>query len=179
MAAAHGLEVARHAVGFKVLGAELAVGRADLASDESGGFAFRPFGFDKDGIAAAALLARALAGRGESLRERVAGLERVHGRLRSGRSEADADATALAGLERLARTPPSRIGGARVSGTSTRDGVRLSFDDGFVMWRRSGTEPRVRIYAEALGERALEARLAAALRLLRRAGRVGPAKGIR
>ena len=51
------------------------------------------------------------------------------------------------------------------------DGVHLTLDDGFVMWRRSGTEPAVRIYAEARGPRQLEARLRDAERLLERAAR--------
>ena len=48
------------------------------------------------------------------------------------------------------------------------DGLRLRFDDGFAMWRVSGTEPVLRIYAEAAGLEALARRLASARRALRR-----------
>jgi phosphomannomutase len=45
--------------------------------------------------------------------------------------------------------------------------VRLALSDGFVHWRPSGTEPVIRIYAEAEDERALRARLARAAAQLR------------
>jgi len=45
-------------------------------------------------------------------------------------------------------------------------GLRLGFDDGFLMLRGSGTEPVLRVYAEAPGQRALARRLAAGRRLL-------------
>ena len=46
------------------------------------------------------------------------------------------------------------------------DGVHLALPDGFVMLRASGTEPLVRIYAEAPGPRRLARRLAAGAALL-------------
>jgi phosphomannomutase len=47
------------------------------------------------------------------------------------------------------------------------DGLRLGFDDGFLLLRASGTEPVLRLYAEAGSPRELARRLAAGARLLR------------
>ena len=50
--------------------------------------------------------------------------------------------------------------------TDLRDGVRLGFADGFLMLRASGTEPVLRLYAEAPDARALAERFAAGWGLL-------------
>ena len=53
------------------------------------------------------------------------------------------------------------------------DGLRLALDDGFAMLRMSGTEPVLRVYAEAPDPRELERRLAAAAALVDVAGADG------
>ena len=67
-----------------------------------------------------------------------------------------------AALAALPRRVPRRFDGARVLRLDRIDGVRLELEDGFVLWRASGTEPLVRAYAEAPSRRALARRLAAA-----------------
>ena len=62
-----------------------------------------------------------------------------------------------------------RLAGARVEGVGAVDGVRVALPDGFALWRVSGTEPVLRIYAEAASRAGLEARVAAARRALVRA----------
>ena len=48
------------------------------------------------------------------------------------------------------------------------DGLRLVLDDGFLLLRLSGTEPLLRVYAEAPGARRLRRRLEAGAALLPR-----------
>jgi len=50
------------------------------------------------------------------------------------------------------------------------DGLHLTLDDGFLMLRLSGTEPLLRVYAEARGPRLLRRRLLAGAALLGLAG---------
>jgi phosphomannomutase len=50
---------------------------------------------------------------------------------------------------------------------SIGDGVRLVFEDGFLYWRASGTEPAIRVYAEAPSQAALARRLRAGVARLR------------
>jgi len=171
IARAHGLAVMRRPVGFKHLAPLLLDGRADLAIDESGGFAQRGFSADKDGMRAGSLLVELVAQRGRGLGALLRELESRYGRRCARRAALPADGRVAAALRRLASTPPARVDGAAVEGVEAADGVRLALHDGFLMWRRSGTEPVVRVYAEGVGAAAAQRRLAAGARLLRRASR--------
>ncbi|MGH0037807.1 MAG: hypothetical protein ACQGVK_22485 [Myxococcota bacterium] len=172
VARSHGLEAKRHPMGFKHLSAALAAGEADAAGDESGGFAIAAMGRDKDGIASGCLLAEMLCRGGEAIAARVRRLERRHGAARCGRRALRRDGRSQAGLESLIAAPPARLGGARVRGVDLAEGLHLAFEDGFLMWRMSGTEDVIRIYGEAPGPKALARRLDLGARLLRR--RAGP-----
>jgi phosphomannomutase len=162
----HGLGVERDAVGFKHLAPALEQGRVDLAGDESGGFALRGFGYDKDGILAAGLVAELAATLGAPLRRRLAELQKRCGPCVWCCTAVAAHPRVSERLERLASDPPERIAGVAVHRVQTSDGLRLELADGFVQWRSSGTEPLIRIYAEAPHDRTLERRLRAAARLL-------------
>ncbi|UCE86924.1 MAG: hypothetical protein JSU66_04105 [Deltaproteobacteria bacterium] len=166
VATAHGLSVCRRPVGFKHLSAELVSGAADAAGDESDGFAWSGFGCDKDGILAASLLAELVSQTGEPLRARLRELEARHGRFRCGRTAVAADPQARAALARLASSPPTRVSGGRVGDVEVGNGIRLGLEDGFLMLRASGTEPLIRVYAEAPDWARLQSRLAEGLRLL-------------
>jgi phosphomannomutase len=166
VAVAHGLRVERHPIGFKHLARALARGSADVAGEESGGFAVDALGRDKDGILACALLAEIAAATRAPLRQRLRALVRQHGPSACGRLAVAADARRRERLARLARATPQRVGRARVRAVDARDGLRFAFDDGFLMLRASGTEPVLRVYAEARDRASLAQRLDAGLRLL-------------
>jgi len=165
VAVSHGLPVTRHPIGFKHFRPLLNSREAELAGDESGGFAWGRFHPDKDGILAAGLLAEAVAV-GPSLASRLQALERRHGRSHCGRVAAPCDPRASERLAGLMRRPPGRVDGERVRGVSTEDGLHLGLDDGFLMLRASGTEPVLRVYAEAPTRRDLARRLARGAALL-------------
>jgi len=167
VAASHGLPVTRHPIGFKHLARALVEGAADAAGEESGGFAVDALGRDKDGILACALLAEIAASEGLPLRARLRALARAHGASACARAALRADPRARARLARLSAAPPERVDGARVRGVERRDGLRLAFADGFLMLRASGTEPVLRLYAEAPDRARLARRLAAGRALLR------------
>lgn len=167
----HGLAVSFHALGFKHLSRALVGGEADVAGEESGGFAWAPFAHDKDGILAGCLIAELVAASGEPLRRRLRALEKRLGGSASGRTAILADARARSSLARLLASPPERVSGSRVRESVCCDGLRLTLDDGFLMLRASGTEPLVRIYADAPTPEALAKRLRDGVRLLRRAAK--------
>jgi len=164
-ARAHGLAVTRAGIGFSPLARALRAREADLAGEESGGFAWRALCFDKDGILAAALALEAAAN--EPIHERLARLTREHGSGACGRVATPATVRARKALARLAGAPPERVGGARVLEAHVDDGVRLVLEDGFAYWRASGTEPVIRVYAEAPSRTALARRLAAGIARVR------------
>jgi phosphomannomutase len=162
VAAHYGLPCVRRPIGFKHLTAALAAGEADVAGEESRGFAWAPFARDKDAILAGALLVEIVAVTGAPLRQRLRELERRHGAPACGRLSVPYGRVAARALTRLEQHPPRRFDDARVLRVDVRDGLRLSLEDGFVLWRVSGTEPLLRVYAEAPTRRALGRRLAAA-----------------
>lgn len=172
VARSHGLAVERHPIGFKHLSAAILAGRADVAGEESGGFAWAPMGPDKDGILAGALLVELVARSREPLEAHVDRLEARFGPSACGRIALPRTAVLVRGVDRLTARPPARVGRIAVLEVETRDGLRLGLaDGGFLMFRVSGTEPIVRIYAEAADATQLERRLGAGTRLLARAGR--------
>lgn len=171
VARSHGLPVRRYPIGFKHLSAALVEGEADVAGEESGGFAWGRLARDKDGILASCLLAELVAKTGAPLRVRLAALEKEHGRSACGRIALEADERAHSGLAGLCSCLPSEVDGARVVDCEEGDGLRITLEDGFLMFRASGTEPVLRIYAEARGPRLLSRRLRIGAALLTRAAR--------
>ncbi len=167
VAASYGLAVTRHPIGFRFLSQALASGAADAAADESGGFALGSFGAEKDGILSGCLLAELVAASRTPLRTCLAALERRHGRCHGARVALAAEPRSLAALASVRAAPPTRVAGRRVREAIASDGLRLVFDDGFLLLRASGTEPVLRLYAEASHPRELARRLAAGARLLR------------
>jgi phosphomannomutase len=161
VARSHGMAVTRHPIGFKYFRDVLVSGRAELAGEESGGFAWGRFHPDKDGMLAAALLVEALASGRTPLSERLARLERRHGASRAGRIALALAPEALDAFERLRAAPPDALDGSPVLAVRHEDGLHLAFEDGFVMLRPSGTEPLLRVYGEAPSGAALKRRLAA------------------
>jgi phosphomannomutase len=164
-ARARGIAVTRVGLGFAPLASALRGARADIAGEESGGFAWRRLGVDKDGILAGALALEAAAS--EPLHERVARLTAAHGRSACGRIAVPASAGARRALARLEASPPQRVAGSAARVADAGDGIRIGFDDGFLYWRASGTEAVIRVYAEARSSAALARRLAAGAARLR------------
>ncbi|HMC82673.1 MAG TPA: phosphoglucomutase/phosphomannomutase family protein, partial [Candidatus Polarisedimenticolia bacterium] len=71
-------------------------------------------------------------------------------------------------VRRLTASPPRRVAGLRVTGTDLLDGLKLLLgDDGWLLFRPSGTEPVLRLYCEAPTIRMVTAVLRHAVRLAR------------
>jgi len=167
VARAHGLPVQRLPIGFKHLTQALVEGSADLAGEEAGGFAWAPLARDKDGILAGCLMAELVAQSRAPLGARLAELRAVHGSAVWGRSGLASGPAQQRRLERLGVAPPARFDGQRVVEADSQDGLRLDLaGGGFVLWRGSGTEPVIRVYAEAPHRAGLRRRLRAGLSAL-------------
>ena len=164
----HGLSVSRHPSGFKHLSKALRSGSDDVAGDESGGFAFAGLGCDKDGILAGCFLAEICAVTGKSLSERLRELEARHGRWVAGRLALPTGAHHLQRLAKLLAMPPEWVDGSAVRSVAVVDGLHIRLDDGFLILRASGTEPVIRVFAEARDPHTLQRRLATGRQLLDR-----------
>ncbi len=138
-------------VGFKHIVAAMQEHRALLGGESSGGLTIRGHILGKDGIFASALVVEMLARTGEKvsrLLERVYGLS---GRLYS--LEESLPATPemrIAVTRRMRETPAASIGPYPVTRVSHLDGTKLYLEnDNWALLRFSGTEPLLRLTAEA------------------------------
>jgi phosphomannomutase len=154
VAHAHGEAVHETPVGFKWVAEAMADHDALLGGEESGGFGLTAHLRNKDGVLVA-LVAAAIAAE-ESYDDRVAALLDEHGGIHQSRISVDCpEKRKEPVLSELEGALPDAMAGAAVDRVSTVDGFKVFLDDGsWVLVRPSGTEPKLRVYAEAgSGER--------------------------
>jgi phosphomannomutase len=151
MCAAYGLELTETGVGFKYIAAEMIKGGVLLGAEESGGIGFPNHIPERDGIAAGLLLLELLATERVSVNKLIAGLVRQFGPHRYGRIDTRFPLEKRAELmESLRKNPPTRLLRSPLADMKTYDGVKfIAQDSSWLMLRGSGTEPILRIYAEA------------------------------
>lgn len=160
VAASHGVAVRRATPGFHHLAGMLCRGEVAVAGDESGGFADGGLSCDKDGMLAGALVVERVAREGRLPGAALRALETRHGASACGRSTVADTPVSRDALAKRAGDPPDRVGGIRVREACAEDGLYLAFEDGFLMLRRSATEPVIRVFAEATDDASLAQRLA-------------------
>ncbi|ELY55557.1 phosphoglucomutase/phosphomannomutase family protein [Natronolimnohabitans innermongolicus] len=161
VADAHGEAVHEVPVGFKWVAQGIAEHDALVGGEESGGFTVRGHVREKDGVLMA-LLAAAMHAE-EPLDERVDRLLEEHGTVVQNKiSVACPDHEKARVLEDLEGEIPDAVAGTDVEDVNTADGFKLQLADGsWVLVRPSGTEPVLRVYAEATDEERVEALLEA------------------
>ena len=150
MGGAYGVAVHEVKVGFKHMGPRMEELNALMAGEESGGFAFRGHVPERDGILSGLLVLEYMAKTGKTVSELLKDLfDRVGPHFYHRRDiEFDADDRNRIGL--LVNNPElEHLGNYLVVASDSIDGRRLQFDDGWLAVRFSGTEPLLRIYAEA------------------------------
>lgn len=160
-----GLELVSTPVGFKWIYAEMERGGVMIGGEESGGIGLPGHVKERDGLLMALLLAETMAQRGKSLGQLVDDMFARIGRLefsRQGLTVTD-EQMARFRAEIVPAFEVEEICGKKVVGTDRRDGVKFLLEgDAWVMMRPSGTEPLIRIYAEAATVEEVDALLAAA-----------------
>jgi phosphomannomutase len=160
IAEAHGEDVVETPVGFKWVAQAMANHDALVGGEESGGFTVRGHVREKDGVLMALLAAAAVTE--ESLDPRVDRLLDEHGEIHQGRVSVDCpDSEKERVIVELEGVIPDEVAGSPVDDIVTIDGFKLLLGDGsWTLVRPSGTEPKLRVYAEADSEERVEALLA-------------------
>lgn len=147
-----GLELVSTPVGFKWIYGEMEKGGVMIGGEESGGIGLPDHVKERDGLLMALLLTECMAQSGKGLGTIVDEMLADIGRLefaRRGLSITD-EQMARFRAETVPTYTADEIAGKRVLDVDRRDGVKLLLEgDAWVMMRPSGTEPLVRIYAEA------------------------------
>ncbi len=118
---------------------------------------------DKDGILACLLVAEMVAAEGKPLTKLLDELYQRVGEFHTRRENLRLTPELEEALPGKLAAPPKELAGKKVAKVITIDGAKFLFDDGtWVLFRKSGTEPVVRVYAEGRSDRELETLIQAA-----------------
>jgi phosphomannomutase len=170
MCAAYGLPLVETGVGFKYICAEMLKGGVLLGAEESGGIGFPGHIPERDGIAAGLILLELLATERKSVNRLLAGLEKQFGPHHYGRVDTHYPLEKRASLmDFLKNNPPEKLLRSPLADMKTFDGVKfVAADSSWLMLRGSGTEPVLRIYAEAKSDAGVQKLLKLGVELTRR-----------
>jgi len=170
MCAARGLPLTETGVGFKYICAEMLKGDVLLGAEESGGIGFPGHIPERDGIAAGLMLLEMLAMERVSVNQLLAKLEKEFGPHCYGRIDTHFPLEKRGALmESLKQSPPDKLLRSPLAGVKSFDGVKfVAQDTSWLMLRGSGTEPILRIYAEAQSAADVQRLLRFGVRLTRR-----------
>jgi phosphomannomutase len=149
--AAHGLPMTETGVGFKYICAEMLKGGVLLGFEESGGIGYPGHVPERDGILSGLMLLEMLAYEKKPLPKLLERLEKEYGPHRYARIDAHFPLEKRAALMDYCKAnPPAKLLNSPLKEVKSFDGVKFIAEDGsWLMLRGSGTEPILRIYAEA------------------------------
>jgi alpha-D-glucose phosphate-specific phosphoglucomutase len=158
ISAKFGRKVNECPIGFKHI-ADLMMDREiAIGGEESGGIGYSRFLPERDGVLNCLLLANVMAEEGKPLGELVADLQKEYGRHFYGRRDLHiADDVKQSAIQRARSDQTPKLGKYAVLSKGNMDGIKFFLDaprpdngaEPWVLFRASGTEPLLRIYAEA------------------------------
>jgi phosphomannomutase len=156
------------AIGFKYVADLMLTRNILIGGEESGGIGFGHFLPERDGILSGLLVAECVGHYGEPLSQIVADMEAEFGALHYDRRDLNRPMDVCARL--IDRVKAGKLDDAFGPGFTTReetDGVKMNFGDGsWILFRKSGTEPMIRIYCESPSGSRVVSMLDAAVREL-------------
>jgi alpha-D-glucose phosphate-specific phosphoglucomutase len=158
IAAHYGRKLNECSIGFKYI-ADLMMEREILiGGEESGGIGYGSFLPERDGVLNALLLANVMAEEGKPLGQLVADLQKEYGAHYYGRKDLHiAEEIKQSAIRRARAEECKHLGKYRVLKKEGLDGIKFFLDaptngngaEPWVLFRASGTEPLLRVYAEA------------------------------
>ena len=149
IAEAHGEQCIEVPVGFKHISAAMEEHEAVIGGESSGGLTVRGHIAGKDGLYAASLLVEMMSVTGKKLSESVKELYGRYGEMRMAEYDWALTEEKKQELSHLIMTEKKLPDfGQQIVRTNYMDGCKVYFENGWVILRFSGTEPRVRIFAE-------------------------------
>ncbi len=175
-----GLKVRETPIGFKHIAAWCLRETVVLGGEESGGYGFPWHLPDRDGVLAGLLLAEYIARSGKTIHALVEESVKRFGP--SVYSRVDVPLWASTGgvdkIQELLTRVPSTLGRRVVTDVATLDGLKVKLgEEGWVLFRISGTEPLLRIYAEAISRAVLDEIMTAGLEWVNLSGYSGTIRG--
>jgi alpha-D-glucose phosphate-specific phosphoglucomutase len=153
----HKVELYETPVGFKYIGELIKDDKIIIGGEESAGLSIRRHVPEKDGVLAGLLCCEMVARRGKSLGQQLQELFVKVGSYYPQRENFRLTPEVKEKFTEKLRADPREFYGQKVAEAVRKDGLKLVFDDGsWVCYRLSGTEPVVRVYAEARSEDGLK-----------------------
>lgn len=152
LAKAHDLPLFETPIGFKYICDLMVHEDILIGGEESGGIGIKHHIPERDGILCGLLLLEIMAKHKATLGELVARLDETHGSHQYDRIDLHLSDNAVKDrvLSKLKANPPAAFAGQAVAAVETLDGVKFTLaHGGWLLFRASGTEPLLRIYAEA------------------------------
>lgn len=151
IAAAHNLKIYETPIGFKYIADLMLKEDILIGAEESGGIGVKGHIPERDGLLNSLLFLEAIVAADMTPSAMLRELHREFGEFHFGRRDLHVDVEqGMKLVKSLASEPPSTFAGRKVKDVQTIDGVKLVFEDeSWLLFRQSGTEPVLRIYAEA------------------------------
>jgi phosphomannomutase len=175
IAARHGRKLHEVSIGFKYAADLMMTREILIAGEESGGIGYGSFLPERDGVLNALLLANVMAEEGKPLGQLVAHLQKEYGPHYYGRRDLHISEELKNGaVRRAADSGTTKIGPYTILRKENLDGVKFFLDaptngngaEAWVLFRASGTELLLRVYAEAATPELVEEILQAAERFV-------------
>lgn len=146
----YGLENRQTPVGFKYVAEMMLKEDILIGGEESGGLSVKGYIPERDGILLGFLLIETVAAYGKTLGQLLDEMAEEIGYFAYDRRDLHLDTGRKDRLmNRLENDPPSILANRKILSVKSQDGTKLQFEDGWVIFRGSGTEPIVRVYCEA------------------------------
>jgi alpha-D-glucose phosphate-specific phosphoglucomutase len=170
IAAKHGRKLHETSIGFKYIADLMMDHEILIGGEESGGIGYSRFLPERDGVLNCLLLANVMAEEGKPLGQLVADLQRDFGPHYYGRRDLHIPEEMKQNAIRRARADGTqKLGQYRVVNKEHLDGVKFFLDaptngkgaEAWILFRASGTEPLLRLYAEASSQELVSELLAA------------------
>jgi phosphomannomutase len=158
IAAKHGRKIYETKIGFKYIADLMMEGDILIGGEESGGIGYSRFLPERDGVLNCLLLANVMAEENKPLGQLVADLQREFGPHYYGRRDLHIPEDVKQNAIQRARAEGTQLlGRYRVLKKEHMDGAKFFLDaptggngaEAWVLFRASGTEPLLRLYAEA------------------------------
>lgn len=162
LAAKYGLTLKETPVGFNHIADHMLQDDVLIGGEESGGIGIKGHIPEGDGVLMGLLLLEIMADAGAPLHELIEDIQKEVGPTCYARTDLRVRQPVAKQqmVARLTHDAPASIGGTRVQDVDTLDGVKYRLaDESWLLIRPSGTEPVLRVYAEASSDDGLKALL--------------------